>query len=154
MLRNLQTIGFKNYNLAYTAGADMYRGMAVVVNEATDKAVLATDIAADIYIAYRDTNPDSKLDSAGLVVSEYDAERDLIKADQRLALIKYYAGERFATDRYSGAIAKGDYLTISTANDATKGNWIKASSGTTPYMSAGTQTEGTKTLLKIKVVKA
>lgn len=130
MLRELQTIIHKPADAMNKSAEDVViTGMGVVKNAANGTFEFpAAETAADIFLVDKERIATGIMAGYEGSLSDYYEEYITVKAGEYAKLIKYVAGERFATDQVAdiettiAGWTAGDRLAV----DAT-GMWVKAS---------------------------
>ena len=125
MLRDIIAHEQKAVPAYYKAAAELKTGMGVVV-DVTDGTVdlPSAETADNIYLVDKERVPVGEM-AARTQFSDYEVAFNTVASGEFVKLRHFDAGEEFATDAFTGAIAKGDYVTVGTA-----GKWIKATAST------------------------
>jgi 6-phosphogluconate dehydrogenase (decarboxylating) len=138
MLRVLQSINAKNADAMYVAGEAMVKGMGVVKSSDNEVILPNTATATDIFLVTKEMIPTGVNTLYG-ELSDYSDCFENIAADEPVALITPFKGERYFTNQ-ADTVAVGDYLVA-----GTDGKFEKAASTTSnlkvtsvTYKDAGT----------------
>lgn len=121
MLRDILINEQKAVPTYFKANAAMKTGMGVVLNVSTGVCAFPTAEAADnIYVVDKERYA-TGANAARTNFSDYEDEFHAVAKDDVVKLRHYDAGEEFATDAFTGTIAKGDAVAV-----GTDGKWKKA----------------------------
>lgn len=121
MLRDILINEQKAVPTYFKANAAMKTGMGVVLNVSTGVCAFPTAEAADnIYVVDKERYA-TGANAARTNFSDYEDEFHAVANDDVVKLRHYDAGEEFATDAFTGTIAKGDAVAV-----GTDGKWKKA----------------------------
>nr|DAQ86962.1 MAG TPA: capsid stabilizing protein [Caudoviricetes sp.] len=130
MLRDIIAHEQKAVPAYYKAAAALKTGMGVVV-DVTDGTVElpSAETADNIYLVDKERVPVGEM-AARTQFSDYEAAFNTVASGEIVKLRHYDAGEEFATDAFTGSIAKGDYVTV-----GADGKWKKATGSTSAVAS-------------------
>lgn len=121
MLRDILINEQKAVPTYFKANAAMKTGMGVVLNVSTGVCAFPTaEVADNIYIADKERYA-TGANAARTNFSDYEEEFHAVANGDVVKLRHYDAGEEFATDAFTGTIAKGDAVAV-----GTDGKWKKA----------------------------
>ena len=126
MLRDL-IVNDKSAVATYTADVAMVRGMGV--KKSGTEAILPTAATGEgIFFVTKEQIP-TGLDTVRGELSDYDDVFEKIAVGEPVVLVKYGAGEEFATDQVTGTIADGTYAIV-----GTDGKLVAATTGQIAYV--------------------
>jgi len=126
MLRDL-IVNDKSAVATYTADVAMVRGMGV--KKSGTEAILPTAATGEgIFFVTKEQIP-TGLDTVRGELSGYDDVFEKIAVGEPVVLVKYGAGEEFATDQVTGTIADGTYAIV-----GTDGKLVAATTGQIAYV--------------------
>lgn len=121
MLRDIIAHEQKAVPAYYKAAAELNTGMGVVINISDGTVDFpSAEAASDIYLVDKERIPVGDM-AARTQFSDYEEEFNKIAEGDFVKLRHYDAGEEFATDAFTGAIAAGDLVSVNT-----EGKWVKA----------------------------
>ena len=146
MLRELQTITGKNYDVMNVAGVAMVAGMAVVKDYTKNEVKFATP-ATDKGVYFVTKEKVQRGNYAEMELSDYEDQFMNIKKGEFVKLVTPIKGERYATDQCADSgISVGNFVSA-----GTDGKFAKSESATR-FVYRGTKKVDNHTLHVIEVV--
>lgn len=107
MLRELITNSHKAAETTYSAATAMATGMGVVKNIDGTCSFPSSASCANIFLVDKERVP-TGVNAARIDMSDYDAEFNTIAAGDKVKLMQYSAGEKFATSAYASGLTAAD----------------------------------------------
>ena len=145
MLRELQTILNKPASSQYKSAEDgVMTGMGVVKKSENTFGYAGTATAADVFLVDKERIPVG-INASRKDMSDYEDDFVKVGNGEYAKLIAYHAGERFATDQYTGTLNAEDRLEV-----GADGKWVKAT-GVSKYVYKGEYSDNGHVLALIEV---
>lgn len=149
MLRDILINEQKAVPTYFKAATNMNTGMGVVLDvSAGTCAFPGSETADNIYVVDKERYA-TGANAARNNFSDYEDEFHVVAKDDTVKLRHYDAGEEFATDAFTGAIAKGDAVAV-----GTDGKWKKAASGSRYICVDPAHDDAGHILLRVRVLDA
>lgn len=145
MLRELQTILQKPASAQYSCAEDgVMTGMGVVKKSETTFGYAGATTAADVFVVDKERIPVG-INASRKDMSDYEDDFVKVGNGEKAKLIAYHAGERFATDQFTGSLTAEDRVEV-----GTDGKWVTAS-GASKYVYKGEYNDNGHVLALIEV---